>query len=217
MIIRMEIQQLRYVVAVDEDRHFGRAAERMHVAQQSVSEQIRRLERELGAPLFVRTSRRVVLPSVGAAFVPAARRALRAIDEAADIAHRVARGTDGQLRVGFAGELGRGLIQHTVPRLRQLNPPLEVQPESETTPQQMVALAEQRLDIAFGWTPDLNEGFAALLVTRDPLVLAVAEDHPLAMASSPRLASEVFRSPGCSGRRGARAARFGGCRALARP
>jgi DNA-binding transcriptional LysR family regulator len=176
----MEIHQLRYVVAVEAERHFGRAAERMHVAQQSVSEQIRRLERELGAPIFVRTSRSVSLTSVGEAFLPAARRALRAVDEAADIARQVARGTGGQLRVGYAGDLGHLLMQHTVPRLRQLNPPMQVQPEPKTTPQQMVALAEQRLDLAFGWAPELNEGFAALLVTRDPLVLAVAEDHPLA-------------------------------------
>ncbi len=100
--------QLRYVVAVDEERHFGRAAERMHVAQQSVSEQIRRLERELGTPIFVRTSRRVALTSVGEAFLPAARRVLRAIDQAADIARQAARGTSGQLRVGYAGELGHG-------------------------------------------------------------------------------------------------------------
>jgi len=57
---------------------------------------------------------------------------------------------------------------------------VQVQPEPKTTPQQMVALAEQRLDLAFGWAPELNEGFAGLLVTRDPLVLAVAEDHTLA-------------------------------------
>jgi DNA-binding transcriptional LysR family regulator len=180
----MEIQQLRYVVAVDDERHFGRAAERLHVAQQSVSEQIRRLERELGAPIFVRTSRRVALTSVGEAFLPAARRALRAIDEAADIARQVARGTGGQLRVGYAGELGHQLMRLTVPRLRQLTLPVQVQPEPKTTPEQMVALAEQRLDLAFGWTPKLDGGFAALLITRDPLVLAVAEDHPLATLSA---------------------------------
>src|ERR1035441_7408829 len=145
----MEIHQLRYAVAVEEERHFGRAAERMHVAQQSVSEQIRRLERELGAPIFVRTSRSVSLTSRGEAFLPAARRALRAVDEAADIASQVARCTGGQSRVGYAGELGHLLMQHTVPRLRQLNPPIQVQPEPKTTPQQMVALAEQRLDLAF--------------------------------------------------------------------
>ena len=180
MVIRVEIQQLRYAVAVDEERHFGRAAERMHVAQQSVSEQIRRLERELGAPIFVRTSRRVALTSVGESFLPAARRALRAIDEAAKIARQVADGIGGQMRVGYAGELGHRLMRHTVPRLRQFNPPVEVKPEPMATPQQMIALAEQRLDLAFGWTPELTAECTALLVTRDPLVLAVAEDHPLA-------------------------------------
>jgi len=177
----MEVQQLRYVVAVAEELHFGRAAERLNVSQQSVSGQIRRLERELGAPLFVRTSRRVALTSAGAAFVPAARRALREIDEAAEIVRRVALGTSGQLRVGYAKDgLGQRLIQHIVPRLSELDPPVQVRPDPMSTPQQLVALTERRLDLAFGWTPDLSEDFAALLVTRDPLVIAVPENHPLA-------------------------------------
>jgi DNA-binding transcriptional LysR family regulator len=111
--------------------------------------------------------------------VPAARRALLAIDEAAAVVHRVARGTSGELRVGYAGDLGARLIQHTVPRLSQLDAPVRVQPVPMTTPQQLLALNERRLDLAFGWTPDLTEAFVALLVTRDPLVLAVAADHPL--------------------------------------
>ena len=176
----MEIQQLRYVVAVADELHFGRAAERLGVAQQSVSDQVRRLEREFGVPLFVRTSRKVAPTTAGAAFVLAARRALLAIDEAAATVHRVASGTSGQLRVGYAGDLGQRLIQHTVPRLRQLEAPIRVEPVPMSTPLQLVALTERRLDLAFGWTPDLTEGFAALLVTRDPLVLAVAADHPLA-------------------------------------
>jgi len=125
MIVRMELQQLRCVVAVADELHFGRAAERLHVAQQSVSEQVRRLERELGTPLFVRTSRHVALTSAGAAFLPAARHALVAVDEAAEIAHRVARGTSGQLRVGYGGDLGQRLMQHAVPRLGQLDAPVQ--------------------------------------------------------------------------------------------
>ena len=177
----MEVQQLRYVVALAEELHFGHAAERLDVSQQSISGQIRRLERELGAPLFIRTSRRVALTSAGAAFVPAARRALREIDEAAQIVQRVALGTSDQLRVGYAGDgLGKRLIQHTVPPLSRLDPPVQVRPEPMSTPQQLTAVTERRLDLAFGWTPNLTEDFAALLVTRDPLVLAVPDDHPLA-------------------------------------
>jgi DNA-binding transcriptional LysR family regulator len=176
----VEVRQLRYVVAVAEELHFGHAAERLNVAQQSVSEQIRRLEGELGTPLFIRTSRYVVLTSAGEAFVPAARRALRAIDEAADIVQRVARGTSGQLRVGYAGDLGQRLIQHVVPRLSQLEVPVQIQPEPMSTPHQLVALSEGRLDLAFGWTPELTEDVVALTVTHDPLVIAIANGHPLA-------------------------------------
>jgi DNA-binding transcriptional LysR family regulator len=190
----VEVRQLRYVVAVAEELHFGHAAERLNVAQQSVSEQIRRLEGELGAPLFIRTSRHVALTSAGDAFIPAARRALRAIDEAADVVRRVARGTSGQLRVGYAGDLGQRLIQHVVPRLRRLEVPVQIQPEPMSTPQQLVALRESRLDLAFGWTPELSEDFAALTVTRDPLVIAVASSHPLA-TSRTIAARELTRWP----------------------
>jgi DNA-binding transcriptional LysR family regulator len=152
----------------------------LNVAQQSVSEQIRRLEGELGSPLFIRTSRYVGLTSAGEAFVPAARRALRAIDEAADVVQRVARGISGRLRVGYAGDRGQRLIQHAVPRLSQLEVPVQIQPNPMSTPRQLVALSEGRLDLAFGWTPELTEDFAALTVTRDPLVIAVANGHPLA-------------------------------------
>jgi DNA-binding transcriptional LysR family regulator len=177
----MEIQQLRYVVAVAEELHFGRAAERLHVAQQSVSEQIRRLERELGGPLFARTSRRVSLTSAGAAFVPAAARALEAIDEAADTARRVIRGSAGGIRIGYPTDgLGQRLIQHAAPALGRLDPPLHVHPVPMTTPDQLTALAERRLDFAFGWTPDLAAELDSLLVARDPLVLAVSERDPLA-------------------------------------
>lgn len=149
------------------------------MAQQSVSDQVRRLEREFGVPLFVRTSRSVALTTAGAAFVPAARRALIAIDEAAATAQRVASGTSGELRVGYASDLGQRLIQHTVQRLSQLEAPVRLQPVPMSTPQQLVALADRQLDLAFGWTPNLTEALAALLVTRDPLVLAVAADHSL--------------------------------------
>jgi DNA-binding transcriptional LysR family regulator len=176
----VELRQLRYVVTVAEELHFGHAAQRLNIAQQSVSEQIRRLEGELGTPLFTRTSRHVALTTAGEAFMPAARRALRAIDEATDIVQRVARGTSGQLRVGYAGDLGQRLIQHVMPRLSQLEVPVQIQPEPLSTPHQLVALSEGRLDLAFGWTPELTENFAALTVTRDPLVIAVANSHPLA-------------------------------------
>jgi hypothetical protein len=94
----VELRQLEYALAVAEELHFGRAAARMHVTQQSVSEQVRRLERELGAPLFTRTSRRVALTSLGEAFLPEARQVVRAAAHALDAGRHAAQGRSGEVR-----------------------------------------------------------------------------------------------------------------------
>ena len=176
----MELRQLEYALAVAAELHFGRAAARMHVTQQSVSEQIRRLEREIGAALFTRTSRRVTVTTVGETFLPEARRAVAAARHAVDVGRRAARGETSRLRIGYAEDLTPRLIQLVAPRLAARTPSVRVTPVPMTTPAQLTALVEHRLDIAFGWTQDLAPELAALRVAREPLVLALAEDHPLA-------------------------------------
>ncbi|MFG2091081.1 LysR family transcriptional regulator [Spirillospora sp. NPDC048824] len=171
----MELRQLEYVLAVAEELHFGRAAARMHVTQQSVSEQVRRLERELGSPLFVRTSRRVSLTTAGEAFLPEARRVVDAARHALDVGRRAARGAV-EIRVGYADDLGPRLFGLAVPR----TPSITVTPRPMTTPEQIAALSEHRLDLGLGWTPDVGPGLSSLLVAREPLVVALTEGHPLA-------------------------------------
>jgi len=97
----VELRQLEYAVAVADELHFGRAAARLHVAQQSVSQQIQRLERELGGPLFQRTSRRVQLTAVGEAFIPQARDALAQARHALEVGRRVAHGHAGEVLLGY--------------------------------------------------------------------------------------------------------------------
>lgn len=176
----MDLRQLEYALAVADELHFGRAAARMHVTQQSVSEQIRRLERELGAPLFTRTSRRVAVTSVGETFLPEARRVVAAARHALDVGRRAAHGRAGEVRVGYAEDLGPLLFRLAAPRLRERAPSVRLTPQPMTTPDQLRALTERRLDIAFGWIPDLTPGLSALLVAREPLVVAMAAGHPLA-------------------------------------
>ncbi|TYP90520.1 LysR family transcriptional regulator [Blastococcus xanthinilyticus] len=173
----MELRQLAYALAVAEELHFGRAAARMRVSQQSVSEQVRRLERELGAALFVRTSRRVALTAVGEAFLPEARRAVRAAQRARDVGRRAAQGLGRELRVGYAEDLGPRLFQLTGPALAGER--VHVTPVPMRTPEQLAELREQRLDLAFGWAPPPAPDLEDLLVTREPLVAAMAADHPL--------------------------------------
>ncbi|MEV7341990.1 LysR substrate-binding domain-containing protein [Streptomyces sp. NPDC093544] len=180
----MELRQLEYAVAVAEELHFGRAAERMHVTQQSVSEQIRRLERELGAPLFARTSRRVTITSVGEAFLPEARGAIAAVRRALDVGRRAATGAVDELRLGYAEDLGPRLFQLAVPALHARFPEVRLAPRPMTTPDQLSELSERRLDIGFCWTAEHPPDLASLLVTREPIVVALAAGHPLAASEA---------------------------------
>ena len=99
----MELRHLRYFVAVAEERHFGRAAERLHIAQPPLSQQIRRFEDELGEPLLYRTTRSVELSPAGEVLLERAREILAAVDSAIEDARRAARGEYGRLAIGFTG------------------------------------------------------------------------------------------------------------------
>ncbi|MEV7010829.1 LysR substrate-binding domain-containing protein [Streptosporangium sp. NPDC051022] len=176
----MELRQLEYAIAVAEELHFGKAAARMHVTQQSVSEQIRRLEKEIGAPLFVRTSRRVTVTAVGEAFLPEARRAVAAVRHALDAGRRAAAGPAGELRIGHAADLGLRLFQLVIPVLRARLPEVRPAPCPMTTADQLTALEDRRLDIGFCWNVEARPGLDSLLVVREPFVLALAAAHPLA-------------------------------------
>ncbi|MEU9603420.1 LysR family transcriptional regulator [Streptomyces sp. NPDC048057] len=180
----MELRQLEYVVAVAEELHFGRAAARMHVTQQSVSEQVRRLERELGAPLFTRTSRRVAVTAVGEVFLPEARRAIAAARHALDVGRRAAGGVLDELRIGHAEDLGPRLFQLATPALHARLPQVRLAPRPMTTVEQLSHLGEGRLDLGFCWTAEHPPALDSLLVAREPLVVALATDHPLAASAA---------------------------------
>ena len=96
-----EISQLRCFVAVSEELHFGRAAERLHMTQPPLSRQIRLLEHQVGTPLLERTNRVVRFTAAGKAFFPEAARILRLADEAATTARRIAKGEKGSMAIGF--------------------------------------------------------------------------------------------------------------------
>ena len=182
----MELRQLEYAVAVADELHFGRAATRLHVAQQSVSEQIQRLEREVGAPLFQRTSRRVQLTPVGEAFIPQARDALAQARHALEVGRRVAHGHAGELLLGYVANLWPQLVRVALPALAARHPELHLLPRAMHTLEQVRALGARQLDVGLTWHPDPGEELAAEVLARVPFLVVLPNGHRL--ASKQRLA-----------------------------
>ncbi|HEX7353646.1 MAG TPA: LysR substrate-binding domain-containing protein [Mycobacteriales bacterium] len=187
----MQIQQLRYVVAVAEERHFTRAAETLHVSQPSLSQQVKALEAELGAELFDRTRGAVTLTAAGEAFLPWARRALADLAAArADVRELQGR-RRGQLALGATPSLTTGLLPPVLARLHASYPGIELRLHEAGSPDLARQVVDGRLDLALVILPTAQAGVATVALAEEELVLAVPPGHPL--AASDRLPVEALR------------------------
>jgi DNA-binding transcriptional LysR family regulator len=198
----MELRQLRYFVILAEELHFGRAAAREHIVQSVLSQQLQRLERELGVLLIERTTHHVQLSPAGAAFLIEARQILAHVDRAAVAAQRAARSTP-SLRVGIvdASYDSMPLILHAI---QQRFPDLEIHQVEAGVPEQFQRLMDGRLDIGLGRASLAPPTVAAELFRLDPLGVLVAEEHRFAalsavpvasLAAEPLLLAEEERAP----------------------
>jgi DNA-binding transcriptional LysR family regulator len=193
----MELQQMRYVVAVAETNSFTRAAERCLVVQSALSHQIARLERELGARLFERTSRRVRLTPAGAAFLPAARQCLHAAERAAAEVAAAVGEVRGRLAVGLIPTVAAVDIPGALRDFRRQYPHVRVSLRVGASEDLVEQVRQDALDVAFLGLPTTArpQGVAVHELARDRLVAVVSPDHPLAeepAVSLRRLSSEVF-------------------------
>ncbi len=175
----MELRQLRYAVAVAEDLHFGRAAERLLVAQPSLSRQIRDLERDLGVELFQRTSRHVQLTAAGAAFVDAARRTLAAADSSREAAVDAAAGVRGRITLGFVASAAIDILPDLVRRHRSARPDVRLTLREMTTEEQMAALREEVIDVGLSRDLEDQDGISVSTLFHEPLLAVVPTAHPL--------------------------------------
>lgn len=183
------LHHLRYFVTVAEERHFGRAAERLHMAQPPLSQQIRRLEAELGVELFVRTTRRVDLTAAGAAYLERARAILASVDGAADEARRVAAGTVGHVAIGCVGSATYSLLPALSRRLADELPGVEFSFRGEMlVADQLDALREGTIDLALLRPPVADGSLTVTTLRRERLVVAVPSGHPLAARRQLRVA-----------------------------
>lgn len=176
----MEIRRLRYFLAVAEELHFGRAAARLHMAQPPLSQQIRKLEDELGVTLFDRTSRRVALTEAGRMFLAGTRRAMEEVDRATHAAQQAERGLLGHLVMGFVSSASvtfmPSLLRHLRGRIPDLHP--EVRLFGSDAVQD--ALQRRILDLGFLRHAPASVEFASRVIFRDEIVVALPVTHPLA-------------------------------------
>ncbi len=183
----VEIRQLTYFVTVAEELGFGRAAERLHIVQPAVSQQIRRLERELGVPLFDRSSRHVRLTAAGECLLPEARAVLAAVGQVRQVAAGVVAGVGGILRVGTSQGLGERL-DRTLEELRKAAPGLQVRLVSAPAADRIARVRAGELDAAFVRAVTAAPGVELLPMWREPLTVALAATHPLAAQPAVKLA-----------------------------
>lgn len=176
----MNLRDLRYLVALAEHRHFGRAAAASFVSQPTLSTQIRKLEEELGVALFERAPRKVMLTPVGREIVERARKVLADVDQMADIARRSQDPEAGTIRLGLFPTLGPYLLPHVLPGIRERFPRLELLLVEDKTDPLLERLRDGRLDAAVLALPLPDEHLHAEPLFDEPFVLATPAGHPLA-------------------------------------
>jgi len=186
----VELRHLRYFVAVAEELHFRRAAERLYVAQPAVSEQVRKLEAELGVRLFDRTHRSVALTDAGSALLVEARRVLHQ----AEIAQRAARNAHAsagsKLRIGYLPDALPASVPRALQALASQAPHVEVELETGTTHQLIQSVRDERLDAVIVGLPAPAKGLHVTSLGDQSLVAAIPAASPKAF--EPELTLEQF-------------------------
>src|SRR5207245_6844300 len=175
----MELRHLRYFVQVAEEQHYGRAAERLRVAQPALSRQIQDLEEEIGFKLFDRLPRGVKLSAAGKLFMEDARRILQQVNEATARAKRVAAGQSGTLRVGFVESVSwHGVVPDSFRQFRERQPDAELQLKPASSLEQTEAVHSGRLDAGFVFTiANIGRELAQLPIASLSLMLVVPNGH----------------------------------------
>lgn len=175
----MNLRDLRYLIALADHRHFGRAAEAAHVSQPTLSTQIRKLEEELGIALFERSPRNVLLTEAGERIVARARTVVREADEIKALARSYRDPESGTVRLGIFPTLGPYLLPHVVGRLRARFPRLELLLVEDKTQRLVDMLRDGTLDCAVLAQPIHDDSLHDEFLFEEPFVLAVPSDHPL--------------------------------------
>lgn len=176
---RLELRRLRYFLVLAEELHFARAAQRLNMAQPPLSEQIRKLEDELGFRLFNRNSRNVALTEAGHIFLTGARAAMVELERAINIGQQTERGHSGHLRLGIISSVGITFLPRLLRRLRRELPHVRTETRQFTSNGALEALAQHTIDLAIVRTPLVGEKLRSRPICQDRVMLAMPHDHPL--------------------------------------
>ena len=176
----MELRHLRYFVAVAEELHFTRAADRLNMSQPPLSQRIMELERELQVTLFERTRRRVELTAVGAHFLDCAREVLARLDAGVETVRQIARNETGHLVIGWEPLVELGSVPRLIQGLRQQDPAIRVEVRTLVSTDLLCALRNGRIDAAFVSPPESQDDLAVHVLEREPLLAVLPDGHRLA-------------------------------------
>jgi DNA-binding transcriptional LysR family regulator len=185
----LELSHLRCFVAVGEELHFRRAADRLNMTQPPLSRQIQLLEHQVGTPLFERTNRVVRFTPAGKTFFPEARRILRLAEEAAVSARRVAIGDSGSIKIGFTATFGYGVLPDLVRALRDRSPNISLTLKEMVTSAQLEALDSGDLDVGLMRPHPAHGGYETVLFGREALMLAIPQRDAKKWPVAPTLSS----------------------------
>ena len=193
--MKYTLEQLRGLVAVAEELHFGRAAARLRMTQPPLSRQIQKLEAAVGAQLLERDNRRVALTPAGEAFLAEARRILAIAEAAPDVAQRVSSGTRGLVRIGFTAASTFGILGRLINEVERQLPEVRLELIEMVTREQIAALTREDLDLGLARPPFDAELFDSRLLHREALLLAVPATHRLAGLDRPATPADLATEP----------------------
>ncbi|HEY8508327.1 MAG TPA: LysR substrate-binding domain-containing protein [Steroidobacteraceae bacterium] len=182
----LKLKDLRYLVALADERHFGRAAEKSHVSQPTLSAQLKKLEDYLGVQLIERQPKRVTLTEAGEQIVTRARRILEASEEVVTLARTYRDPLAGRLRVALLPTIGPYLLPMVAREIRKALPRLELQLYEYQTATMLEKLHAGELDLGVLALPVDLEGLEARTLYEEPFTVALPEQHRLAKRASIR-------------------------------
>lgn len=189
------LEQIRGFVAVAEELHFGRAAERLQMTQPPLSRQIQKLERTVGARLLDRDQRSVSLTPAGAAFLIDARRMLTTADTALERARRVEEGATGTVRLAFTAGSALGVLPAILEVAAQALPDVHLDLVEMVTADQVTQLSDGSIDVGLARPPFEGDALDSRLIQREELVLAVPSSHRWADRVRPVALNELVGEP----------------------